>query len=63
MRKAKKYSYLTIEMIDGKKTSFSTSSLTFFIQNGKLMAGRMELTTAVLSKIHFSTHDETTGSS
>ena len=60
---AKKYSYLTIEMIDGKKTSFSTASLTFYIQNGKLMAGTMELTIAVLGKMHFSTHDETTGSS
>ena len=60
---AKKYSYLTIEMKDGKKTSFSTASLTFFIQNGKLMAGTMELTIAVLGKMHFSTHDETTGSS
>lgn len=60
---AKKYSYLTIEMKDGKKTSFSTASLTFFIQDGKLMAGTMELTIAVLNKMHFSTHDETTGSS
>ena len=28
---AKNYPYLTIEMTDGKKASFSTASLTFFI--------------------------------
>jgi hypothetical protein len=60
---AKNYPYLTIEMRDGKKASFSTASLTFFIQDGKLMAGTMELTVALLNKMHFSTHDETTGSS
>ena len=60
---AKNYPYLPIEMTDGKKASFSTASLTFFIQDGKLMAGTMELTVAVLSKLHFSTHDETTRTS
>lgn len=60
---AQNYPYLTIETTDGKKTSFSTASLTFFIQNGKLMAGTMELTVAVLSKLHFSTRDETTRTS
>lgn len=60
---AKNYPYLTIETTDGKKTSFSTASLTFFIQDGKLMAGTMELTVAVLSKLHFSTRDETTRTS
>ena len=57
---AKNYPYLTIEMSNGKKTSFNTASLTFFVQDGKLMAGTMELTVAVLSKLHFSTQDETT---
>ena len=60
---AKSYPYLTIEMAGGKKTSISTASLTFFIQDGKLMAGTMELTVAVLSKLHFSTRDETTRTS
>jgi len=57
---AKNYPYLTIEMTDGKKTSFSTTSMTFYVQDGKLMAGSMELTVAVLSNLHFSTQDETT---
>ena len=57
---AKNYPYLTIEMADGKKTSISTASLTFFVQNGKLMAGTIELTVAVLNKLHFSANDETT---
>jgi hypothetical protein len=57
---AKNYPYLTIEMTDGKKTSFSTTSMTFYVQDGKLMAGSLELTVAVLSNLHFSTQDETT---
>ena len=57
---AKNYTYLTIEMTDGKKTSFSTTSMTFYVQDGKLMAGSLELTVAVLSNLHFSTQDETT---
>ena len=59
---AKNYPYLTIETTDGKKTSFSTASMPFFAQDGKLMAGTIELTIAVLSKMHFSTYDETTES-
>ena len=59
---AKNYPYLTIETASGKKTSIRTASLTFFIQNGKLMAGSIELTLAVLNKMHFSTSDETTHS-
>ena len=57
---AKNYPYLTIEMTGGKKTSFSTTSMTFYVQDGKLMAGSLELTVAVLSNLHFSTQDETT---
>ena len=40
---AKNYPYLTIETTDGKKTSFSTASMPFFAQDGKLMAGTIEL--------------------
>jgi hypothetical protein len=55
------YPYLTFETADGAKISISTASLTINIQDGKLMAGSMELTLADLSKMYFSTSDETTG--
>ena len=55
------YPYLTFETADGAKTSISTASLTINIQDGKLKAGSMELTIADLSKMYFSTSDETTG--
>lgn len=55
------YPYLTFETADGAKISISTASLTINIQDGKLMAGSMELTIADLSKMYFSTSDETTG--
>ena len=58
---AEDYPYLTFETANGMKTSISTSSLTISIQDGKLMAGSMELTLADLSKMYFSTSDETTG--
>ena len=54
------YPYLTFETADCAKTSISTASLTINIQDGKLMAGSMELTLADLSKMYFSTSDETT---
>lgn len=34
--------------------------LAWNVQDGKLMAGTLELTVAVLSNLHFSTQDETT---
>ena len=55
------YPYLTFETADGAKISISTASLTINIQDGKLMVGSMELTLADLSKMYFSTSDETTG--
>ena len=55
------YPYLTFKTADGAKTSISTASLTINIQDGKLKAGSMELTLADLSKMYFSTSDETTG--
>ena len=54
------YPYLTFETADGAKISISTASLTINIQDGKLKAGSMELTIADLSKMYFSTSDETT---
>lgn len=58
---AEDYPFLTFETTDGKKNSISTTSLTISIQDGKLMAGSMELTLVDLSKMYFSTSDETTG--
>ena len=58
---AEDYPYLTFETANGTKTSISTLSLTISIQDGKLMAGSMELTLADLSKMYFSTSNETTG--
>ena len=58
---AEDYPYLTFETTNGEKTSISTASLTISIQDGKLMAGSMELTLADLSKMYFSTSNETTG--
>ena len=55
------YPYLTFETTEGTKTSISTASLKINIQDGKLMAGSIELTLADLSKMYFSTSDETTG--
>ncbi|MBQ6964505.1 MAG: hypothetical protein IJP82_02290 [Bacteroidaceae bacterium] len=53
------YPYLTFETTDGTKTSVSTTSLTITFQNGKLMAGTKEFTLTDLSKMYFSTSDET----
>lgn len=58
---AEDYPYLTFETANATKTSISTASLTINIQDGKLMAGSMELTLSDLSKMYFSTSDETTG--
>ena len=58
---AEDYPYLTFETANGTKTSISTASLTINIQDGKLMAGSMELTLSDLSKMYFSTFDETMG--
>ena len=58
---AQDYPYLTFETANGTKTSISTSSLTIKIQDGKLMAGSIELTLTDLNKMYFSNSDETTG--
>ena len=57
---AQDFPYLTFETTDGIKTSIRTASLSFYVQGSKLMAGSIELTPAVLNKLHFSVSDETT---
>ena len=52
------FPYLTFVTADGTKTSVSSSSLTIAIQDGKLMVGSKEFTLAELSKMYFSTSDE-----
>ena len=69
MVQAEDYPYLTFEMEDGTKTSViatpnsqgeNSATLTITIQDGKLMAGSQEFTLVNLSKMYFSTSDETT---
>ena len=60
MVQADDYPYLTFETADGTKTSVSSATLTITIQDGKLVAGSQEFTLADLSKMYFSTSDETT---
>ncbi len=55
------YSYLTFVTADGTKTSVSSSALTITIQNGKLIAGSNEFNLTDLTKMYFSTSNETTG--
>lgn len=57
---AQDFPYLTYETADGIKTSISTTSLQIYVQGSKLMTGSIELTPAVLNKLHFSISDETT---
>lgn len=54
------YPYLTFETADGTKTSVISTALTLTIQDGKLMVGSQEFNLADLSKMYFSTTDETT---
>lgn len=54
------YAYLTIEMTDGARVSLSTSSLTLTISGNTMTAGSQLFTLSNLSKMYFSTTDETT---
>ena len=54
------YTYLTFEMTDGTKASVATSSLTLTISGNTLMAGSQSFTLSNLSKMYFTTTDETT---
>lgn len=54
------YTYLTFETTDGTKVSVEASSLTITISGTTLTAGSQSFTLANLSKMYFSTSDETT---
>lgn len=54
------YPYLTFETTDGNKVSVSTESLTLTISGTTLTAGNQSFTLVNLSKMYFSTSDEST---
>lgn len=58
---ASDYSYLTFETTDGAKVSVNVSSLTIKISGTTLTAGDQSFTLSNLSKMYFSTSDQTTG--
>ena len=57
---AEKYAYLTFETTDGAKASVAVSSLTLTISGNTLTAGSQTFTLSNLSKMYFSSSDETT---
>ena len=60
---AEEYTYLTFETTDGAKTSVDISSLpvTINLDNSTLTIGDKTFTLVDLSKMYFSTQNETTG--
>lgn len=54
------YPYLTFETTDGAKVSVSTSSLTITVSGTTLTAGTQTFILSNLSKMYFSSSDETT---
>ena len=58
---ADNYTYLTFETTDGAKISVEASSLSITISGTTLTAGSQQFTLANLSKMYFSTSNETTG--
>ena len=58
---ADEYVYLTFETTDGTKTSVSVSSLTLTVSGTTLTAGNQSFTLTNLSKMYFSSSNETTG--
>ena len=54
------YPYLTFETTDGNKISVSTESLTLTISGTTLTAGNQSFTLVNLSRMYFSTSDEST---
>ena len=60
---AASYPYLTFELTDGTKVSVSVSSLTLTVNGTTLKAGSQTFTISNLSKMYFSSADETTGGS
>ena len=57
---ADSYTFLTFETTDGAKASVSVSDLTLTISGTTLIAGTQSFTLTNLSKMYFSTSDETT---
>lgn len=57
---AEDYAYLTFETTDGAKTSVKVSSLSLTISGTTLTAGSRSFTLSNLTKMYFSTDDETT---
>ena len=55
------YAYLTFETTDGAKASVSVENLTLTINGTTLTVGSQSFTLSNLSKMYFSTSDETTG--
>lgn len=55
------YTHLTFETTDGAKISVPASSLSITISGTTLTAGSESFTLSNLSKMYFSTADETTG--
>ena len=55
------YPYLTFELTDGAKVSVSVSSLTLSFNGNTLKAGSQTFTVSNLSKMYFSSTDETNG--
>ena len=58
---AEDYTYLTFEMTDGAKVSVSVSSATITISGTTLKTGNQSFTLSNLSKMYFTTSDETSG--
>lgn len=58
---AEDYPYMTFETTDGVKASVPVESLTLTISGNTLMAGTQSFTISNLSKMYFSTADETSG--
>ena len=58
---AESYPYLTFELTDGTKVSVSVSSLTLTVNGTTLKAGSQTFTISNLSKMYFSSTDETNG--
>ena len=54
------YPYLTFETTDGNKVSVSTESLTLTVSGTTLTAGNQSFTLVNLSRMYFSTSDEST---
>ena len=58
---AEEYPFLTIETTDGAKASLSVASLTLNISGTTLTTGQQSFSLSNLSKMYFSSTDETTG--